>query len=521
MTKAPTMTAVTPGRELLDQCWSTLVEMTDRTSPEEYPDMCLITRDELDRFLRLAAKPADEGALEALKKVASWADIKDSEPAEKVNEMIKGDPEIDREAVDGPRKTFDHARSDTLQKMETATRLTRDYQPIEPHFGDVGTIRAIGEKFVRVAEIVNRSEPERRLIEQPKPDRQGDRCAACGLKRRDHNYSGAAYGTCGKFIEPTCYAAEGAGPVVSLSDFAKTEWAGGVRLLTAPPQPAPDAMREALQHIMKCCKEGARRDVIHDLAKDALSAPVPPADGTGDLTNDEETLVRRALIASGTTIEELFSSATGAAENSAPAAVRESACSTPRSPASAAMGLSAGVEAGAAEPDALADLVSRFSKALLAKLRLAQANGRSGWERDDWEVACQQGLLRHVDKGDPRDVAAYCAFMWHHGWITATPPVRGDREAIALAIFKSRMKVGDQAADVYFARHASHPHAIDDSTMAVDAAFRDADAILSLPVQPGAGEREVIFSREECIFKYCPSPQECKAACSSAVRSGQ
>lgn len=52
------MTAATPGRELLDQCWSDLVEMTDRTSPEEYPDMCLITREELGDFLRLAAKPA-------------------------------------------------------------------------------------------------------------------------------------------------------------------------------------------------------------------------------------------------------------------------------------------------------------------------------------------------------------------------------------------------------------------------------------------------------------------------------
>jgi hypothetical protein len=72
-----------------------------------------------------------------------------------------------------------------------------------------------------------------------------------------------------------------------------------------------------------------------------------------------------------------------------------------------------------APTDPLTDLVERFSKALLAKLRLAEANGRSGWDRDDWEKQCQEGLLRHVDKGDPRDVAAYCAFMWHHGWITA------------------------------------------------------------------------------------------------------
>jgi hypothetical protein len=68
--------------------------------------------------------------------------------------------------------------------------------------------------------------------------------------------------------------------------------------------------------------------------------------------------------------------------------------------------------------DPLADLVDRFSKRLLAKLRLAQDNGRSGWERDDWEKECQQGLLRHIEKGDPRDVAAYCAFMDYHGWVT-------------------------------------------------------------------------------------------------------
>jgi hypothetical protein len=86
-----------------------------------------------------------------------------------------------------------------------------------------------------------------------------------------------------------------------------------------------------------------------------------------------------------------------------------------------------------AEPDPLADLVARFSRRLLAKLRLAQANGKSGWERDDWETACQQGLLRHLEKGDPRDVAAYCAFMDHHGWITkpAAAPARCDAGSAA------------------------------------------------------------------------------------------
>lgn len=84
------------------------------------------------------------------------------------------------------------------------------------------------------------------------------------------------------------------------------------------------------------------------------------------------------------------------------------------------------------ETDELENLVDRFSKRLLAKLKLARANGRGGWERDDWEEQCQQGLLKHLEKGDPRDVAAYCAFMDHHGWITkaATPPASTtDRDA--------------------------------------------------------------------------------------------
>jgi hypothetical protein len=72
------------------------------------------------------------------------------------------------------------------------------------------------------------------------------------------------------------------------------------------------------------------------------------------------------------------------------------------------------------ERDDLDDLVRRFSEALLAKLKASRANGRSGWGRDDWEKECQDGLLRHLAKGDPRDVAAYCAFMWHHGWSTQT-----------------------------------------------------------------------------------------------------
>jgi hypothetical protein len=74
------------------------------------------------------------------------------------------------------------------------------------------------------------------------------------------------------------------------------------------------------------------------------------------------------------------------------------------------------------ESDPLADLVARFSAALLEKLRTAETKyGRKNdWLDPNWEADCQRQLLEHVTKGDPRDVAAYSAFCWHHGWATSS-----------------------------------------------------------------------------------------------------
>lgn len=64
-----------------------------------------------------------------------------------------------------------------------------------------------------------------------------------------------------------------------------------------------------------------------------------------------------------------------------------------------------------------------FLSALAAKLREAEIkHGYSDhWARADWEQECRAELMRHIEKGDPRDVAAYCAFMWKRGWSTAAP----------------------------------------------------------------------------------------------------
>ena len=69
-------------------------------------------------------------------------------------------------------------------------------------------------------------------------------------------------------------------------------------------------------------------------------------------------------------------------------------------------------------------LVAGFAKALAEKLCAAEKKyGYSdGWLSPDWEQECRLHFLAHIGKGDPRDVAAYCAFMWKHGWPTIAEP---------------------------------------------------------------------------------------------------
>lgn len=72
-------------------------------------------------------------------------------------------------------------------------------------------------------------------------------------------------------------------------------------------------------------------------------------------------------------------------------------------------------------------LVDAFAAALKAKLRAAEA--KHGWNSGWLDPACvpelRAEMLRHIAKGDPRDVAAYAAFLWFHG----EPTVEGGRPA--------------------------------------------------------------------------------------------
>lgn len=102
-------------------------------------------------------------------------------------------------------------------------------------------------------------------------------------------------------------------------------------------------------------------------------------------------------------------------------------------------GQSAGSGAGT---DALVD---RFALALKAKLRAAEAKygWQSGWLKTNWQAECQQGLVRHVGKGDPLDVAAYAAFCWYHGWPTTS---RRSTELVTGAVIPTAGAIAAYAA---------------------------------------------------------------------------
>ena len=80
-------------------------------------------------------------------------------------------------------------------------------------------------------------------------------------------------------------------------------------------------------------------------------------------------------------------------------------------------------------------LVTDFCTALAEKLYKAQLKYGydADWKQDGWPTQCQAHFHQHIAKGDPRDVSAYCAFMWYHGWKTEPAPViqePADREML-------------------------------------------------------------------------------------------
>lgn len=74
-----------------------------------------------------------------------------------------------------------------------------------------------------------------------------------------------------------------------------------------------------------------------------------------------------------------------------------------------------------------AGLVAEFAQALLEKLDAVHGSrdlpaDYHPWMASDWVDEVRAQVRLHVQKGDPRDVAVYCAFAWHHGWSLVQEP---------------------------------------------------------------------------------------------------
>ena len=61
--------------------------------------------------------------------------------------------------------------------------------------------------------------------------------------------------------------------------------------------------------------------------------------------------------------------------------------------------------------------VDKLAAAMKEKLAKQRAKGYQGWETCE-EVRLQKLLYAHVDKGDPVDVANFCAFLLSLGFST-------------------------------------------------------------------------------------------------------
>lgn len=75
--------------------------------------------------------------------------------------------------------------------------------------------------------------------------------------------------------------------------------------------------------------------------------------------------------------------------------------------------------------------VKQFAVEMKRKLAAARAKGRSCWQHCD-PADLSYILREHVEKGDPRDVANFCMFLWALGDSIHAEPARADRQGVAL-----------------------------------------------------------------------------------------
>ncbi|AXD74462.1 DUF550 domain-containing protein [Salmonella enterica] len=139
-------------------------------------------------------------------------------------------------------------------------------------------------------------------------------------------------------------------------------------------------------------------------------------------------------------------------------------------------------------------LVADFSTDLAEKLYKAQLKYGydADWKQDNWSTQCLAHFHQHIAKGDPRDVAAYCAFMWYHDWKTepATAPVVPEEcpadISVLMASHSDALFNDDDAQEIWNACRA----------VMLQSQYRD----LSQPVDPQISEYEKIMLRAGLVM---------------------
>lgn len=95
LTAQPELAGVGEAVDVVAQgFWLDLCEKSDRTSPEEYPDMCLIEQDELRDMLRYVAalsaqpEPAKDEAVELREALRAWLSYDETDWSDDTGGMI-------------------------------------------------------------------------------------------------------------------------------------------------------------------------------------------------------------------------------------------------------------------------------------------------------------------------------------------------------------------------------------------------------------------------------------------------
>jgi len=87
-----------------------------------------------------------------------------------------------------------------------------------------------------------------------------------------------------------------------------------------------------------------------------------------------------------------------------------------------------------------------FASAMAVKMHKAEqkCGYSNSWMQHDWQGKCLVDFNHHITKGDPLDVANYCAFMHYHGWPTA---LKGDQVQVITCYSCRKVMTRDQHAE--------------------------------------------------------------------------